>query len=102
MATNRFVADAFRAAQPERWATTDASVRFIGYLVQIWWHHIANMRNFARAPSKRRWMAENVESILIAVFTLGAIVLVILTIDLPWSALRDSEIQPTGKWRLLP
>jgi hypothetical protein len=77
-------------------------VRFLGYLVQSWWHHITNMRNLARAQNKRRWMAENVESVLITCLTLGAIVLVILTIDLPWSAMRDSEIQPTGKWRLLP
>ena len=77
-------------------------MRFLGYLVQSWWYHITNMRNWARAQNKRRWMAENVESILIASFTLGAIVLAIVTIDLPWSAFTDSDIKPTGRWRLFP
>lgn len=77
-------------------------MRFLGYLIQSWWYHITNMRNLARAEDKRRWLAENVESILIALFTLGAIVLGILTIDLPWSAMRDSDVKPTGRWRLFP
>jgi hypothetical protein len=77
-------------------------VKFLRFLVQSWWYHLANMRNLVRAPSKRRWLAENVESVLITCFTLGAVAIAILTIDLRWGAMRDSEIQPTGKWKLLP
>jgi hypothetical protein len=74
------------AAQP--WLPAD--------LALAWWRHIANLRDFPRAESKRAWVAGNAVSLLVAFVTIGGLLWLVLFL---WNGLAGSsgeslEFQP--------
>lgn len=67
----------------------------LGRLVQIWWHHLWNMRNAFTANDSRRWVSDNRRSLVVTFLSICLIALLV-TAGLLWRATRDASIAPLG------
>lgn len=75
-------------------------MRFLAEIVRVWLSHLANVRNLMRTDNKTRWAAENVESLVIAVITVAAVVLLVVAYGKPWGWFTESGTNLPPRWQL--
>jgi hypothetical protein len=71
-------------------------------LLVTWLGHLANMRGLLSSPNKTRWIVENMDSVLVTIFTGAFVVLVVIGLTHPWGWMDDSPLAPAGRMRFLP
>ena len=71
-------------------------------LLRSWLGHLANMRGLLFSSNKMRWIAENMDSVLVTIFTAAFVLLVVIGLNHRWGWMDDSSLAPAGRMRLLP
>ena len=71
-------------------------------LLGTWLSHLANMRGLLFSTNKTKWIAENMDSVLVTIFTAAFVLLVVIGLTHRWGWMDDSPLAPEGRMRLLP